>query len=614
MKFILDMVHHNPGEPPFQSAFLNPAHLVDYGYNGQAFKHINCIATFAAAGVDCFPAGSPERAWLDDFTPRIEHEIAAAKTKGLKVFYHIDLFVLPKRLVEHFKDEICDPQTGRILLDRQRTFNLHRILFNELCARFPQVDGFIIRVGETYLYDTPHHTGNGPIPHLGQAWTPEYAYQELLDGNPVEPNWSDAQTDAYVKLIRFLRREICVQHEKILIFRTWDMFPDKLHARLDHYLAVTDKIRPHEKLIFSIKHTALDFWRYVKVNECLTRGKHPQIIEVQCQREYEGKGAYPNYVMDGVVNGFEEDIRRTGLKDLLANPKILGVYSWSRGGGWYGPHLQCELWPDLNAYVLGQFVQNPDRSEEEIFCDYVRERLKLKGRDARNFRALCELSATAILKGRYCAAFDRDLGGGLLPTACWMRDDRLGGRIQLKLVFEYLYQRGLIREALREKAEAVTLWRKIEELAGQIAWPSGEIGGFVKVSAQYGHLLFNIVHEGWRVLAAGFVGDRTGLYDRAEIQNAAAHYMACWRKYRVLAAAPLCASLYKGRYFNLPGTPLVAGLDESVAHYEQLACPANEHPQAKADETNKFSAASTKAAAGNGSGFSNPESASPTTS
>ena len=58
---------------------------------------------------------------------------------------------------------------------------------------------------------------------------------------------------------------------------------------------------------FSIKHTALDFWRHVKVNECLTRGKHPQIIEVQCQREYEGKGAYPNYVMDGVINGFEEN-------------------------------------------------------------------------------------------------------------------------------------------------------------------------------------------------------------------------------------------------------------------------------------------------------------------
>jgi hypothetical protein len=577
VKLILDMVHHNPGELPIESAFLSPAHLADYGYNGQVFKHINCVATFAAAGVDAFPAGSPDRAWLDEFTPHIAEEIAAAKAKGLKVFYHVDLFVLPKLLVEHFKSEICDPQTGRILLDRPKTLELHRVLFDELTARFPQVDGFIIRVGETYLYDTPYHTGNGPIPRLGPDWTPDYAYRELLDDKPVEPNWSAAQTDAYVKLIRFLRSEICVRHEKIVIFRTWDVFPDKLHARLDHYLGVTDQIKPHQNLIFSIKHTALDFWRHVKINESLTRGKHPQIIEVQCQREYEGKGACPNYVMDGVINGFEENAKKIGLKDLLTNSQILGVYSWSRGGGWYGPYLPCELWPDLNAYVLGQFAQSPARAEEEIFRDFARERLHLNGEDIKRFRQLCLLSAKAILKGRYCEVFDRGLRGSLLPTALWMRDDRLGGRVQLKLVLDYLFKHNLLDAALREKAEAVALWEKIEELAVEICWPAGELGDFAKISTQYGHLLFSIVYEGWRVLVAGHVGDLTGHYHGEEVMEASENYLACWRKYQLLAESPLCASLFKARYFNLPGTPEVAGLDESVAHYENLARTANDH-------------------------------------
>ena len=129
MRYMLDMVHHNPGEPPFQTRFSDPAHLVDYGFNGQVFKHINCIATFAATGVDCFPPGSPERAWLDTFTPGIEREIARAKAHGLKVFYHLDLFVLPRRLVDHFRAEICDPATGRIRLDHPRTLELHAILF-----------------------------------------------------------------------------------------------------------------------------------------------------------------------------------------------------------------------------------------------------------------------------------------------------------------------------------------------------------------------------------------------------------------------------------------------------------------------------------------------------
>lgn len=572
MKFILDMVHHNPGEPPFDSAFLNPEHLVDYGYNGQVFKHLNCIATFAASGVDIFPKGSRDRAWLEQFTPRLEREIAMAKAKGLKVFYHIDLFVLPKRLVEHFRNEICDTQTGRILLDRPKTLELHRMMFDELTARFPLVDGYIIRVGETYLFDSPYHIGNSPIPCIGPSWTPTYLYEETIqECPPSESRWTNVQVEAYVTLIRFLREELCVKHDRQLIFRTWDIFPDRLHARLDHYLEVSDQIEPHKNLMFSIKHTALDFWRRVKVNECLTRGKHPQIIEAQCQREYEGKGAYPNYVMKSVINGFEENAKPIGLRHLVEHPLIQGVYGWSRGGGWYGPYLQCELWPDLNAYVLGKFAQTPARDEAEIFSEYARDRLQLDGDGVTLFRELCELSAKAILKGRYCEVFDRILDESILPTACWMRDDRLGGRVQLKPVLDYLFKNDLLSEALQEKAEAVALWERIRDIAGAIPWPAEKPGEFVMVSAQYGYLLFRIVHAGWRVLIAGHIGDITGNYDQKEILAAAESYRVGCHEYQILAASQVCASLYRGQYFSLPGAEQVVGLDESVAHYESVA-------------------------------------------
>ena len=560
MKFILDMVHHNPGEPPFQTRFLDPAHLANYGFNGQVFKHINCVATFAASGVDCFPAGSPARAWLEKITPAIEREIAAAKKQGLKVYYHVDLFVLPKRLVEHFKNEICDPQTGRISLDRPKTLALHKILFDELTARFPQVDGFIIRVGETYLFDTPHHIGNGPIPRVGPGWTPNYLYAETLAGRPpVEPRWNQTQADAFVRLIRFLREELCVKHGKQIFFRTWDIFPDKLHASLAHYLEVTDQIEPHPLLAFSIKHTALDFWRHVKVNECLTQGRHPQIIEVQCQREYEGKGAYPNYVMDGVINGFEENAKKIGLKDLLGHPKILGVYSWSRGGGWYGPYIENELWPDLNAFVLAQFMKNPARGEEEIFRQYAEERLGLRNGDVNCFRELCLTSARAILKGRHCAAFDAVLQEAVLPTALWMRDDRLGGHEQLAEVLDFLGQKNLFAAALAEKAEAVRLWERIAFLAQQIEWRDHATQQFATVSAQYGLKLFRAVAAGWRVLFAGKVSG-----NEAELESALAAFDAAWADYESLAAQPGCPTLYTGKYFNLPGQPEVSGLSASV--------------------------------------------------
>lgn len=62
-----------------------------------------------------------------------------------------------------------------------------------------------------------------------------------------------------------------------------------------YYLNVSDPIDPHPLFYFCIKHTAGDFWRFSDFNEQLAIGKHAQVVEVQCQREFEGKGAYPTY-------------------------------------------------------------------------------------------------------------------------------------------------------------------------------------------------------------------------------------------------------------------------------------------------------------------------------
>lgn len=571
MKYILDMVHHNPGEPPFDSRFLDPNHLLDYGYNGQVFKHLNCVATFAATGKDFFPAGSEERRWIDAHTAEIKTAIDLAKSCGVQIFFHLDICVLPRAVVTHYRDEVCDPETGRISFERAKTLELHRILFEELAGRFPEVDGYIIRVGETYLFDTPHHVGNGPIPQSGPEWSPEYLYAETLaEQQVVTPNWNHQQRDVYRKLLRFLREEVCERHNKTMIFRTWDTFPDKLHARLDRYLEVSDAVEPHENLIFSIKHTALDFWRHTKFNECLGQGRHPQVVEVQCQREYEGKGAYPNYVMDGVINGFDENRVKKGLKDIIHDPRIVGVFSWSRGGGWFGPYISNELWPDLNAFVLGRFCQEGNQSEAELFVEYARSRIGLSSADTDRFRALCAHASEGILKGRHCRAFDSLLGESVLPTACWMRDDRLGGYNQLSLVLDTLAEKGSFAEALAEKAEAVQCWERVAELAEAIAWPAGETGEFAKVSAQYGLRLFRVVEQGWRVMLTGYCKEHSLEYCPVDLAEAIARYDQCWAAYQALADHPLCPSLYRGEYFSLPGESAVSGMHDSLNKFRKI--------------------------------------------
>ena len=161
LPYRIDMIHHNPGDKPFDTAFSDPEYLRSYGYNAQAFKHINTIATFDAIAPGVFPSTPEESSWRESFTADRVKEIANAKAAGLEVYYHIDLFVLPKKIVEHFAEEILDPQSGRISLNRPKTLEIHRALFNEILERFPEIDGFIIRVGETYLFDTPHHSGDG---------------------------------------------------------------------------------------------------------------------------------------------------------------------------------------------------------------------------------------------------------------------------------------------------------------------------------------------------------------------------------------------------------------------------------------------------------------------
>ena len=61
--------------------------------------------------------------------------------------------------------------------------------------------------------------------------------------------------------IATLREELCVKRNKTVVFRTWDTSAHTLHSNASYYEEVTHRVPPHPKLVFSIKHTALDFWR-----------------------------------------------------------------------------------------------------------------------------------------------------------------------------------------------------------------------------------------------------------------------------------------------------------------------------------------------------------------
>ena len=336
LPLVLDMVCYNPGEPPFATHFADPVYVKNAGFNGKVF-YLFDAATLAVNwdvwDTNILAAGTPDRAWVDAKRADINQKYTAAKAAGLDVYCMSDLILFPKRLINLYGltntyGNINDPNTELWL---RRELNL-------MFTQFPQLDGVVVRIGETYLQDVPYHTGK-------------------ID-NPTSASLT------IIPLMNVLRNEVCVKLGKKVIFRTCNSFD----VATNSFLAVSAAVAPHTNLIWSVKHVEGEFHRGNNFSKVMGLGRHPFIVEVECAREYEGKGAHPEYIANGVIEGFEEHLASLPtnsircVRDLYQqSPLLFGIWTWSRGGGWEGPYLKNELWPDLNAWVMAQWALNPAR-------------------------------------------------------------------------------------------------------------------------------------------------------------------------------------------------------------------------------------------------------------
>jgi len=546
LPWILDMVQSNPGEAVTLSSFNDARKLAGYGYNGQVVNEWtppDTAITFDSLDPRIFPLESDERVWVLTNAGRIDARIRQIHEAGLKALYFDDIITLPKNLVSIYHDQIVDSQ-GRINLDFPMTQQILRVMLNEVFDRFPDLDGLVVRTGESYLFNVPYFTGNDPITR-GAA--------------------------SHLILLNILRDEVCVKRGKLVFYRTWSF--DGFATDPSYYLSVTDNIEPHPNLIFSVKHTAGDFWRTIPFNPTIGIGRHPQIVEIECQREYEAKGATPDYVLGGVIDGFEEfrgSPPPIGLADVADNPIFQGIWTWSRGGGWRGPYIPDELWCDLNAYVASHWAQDVHRSEADVFGDYTRQ-LGLSGSDSKRFRQLALASATGVLHGHYSTLFQ-------MSSLTWTRDQFLGGSDkELAGDFKTVYEKGLTDAVIQEKAGAVVTWQQVAGLAGQISLRDPAAQEYMRTSSQYGLLLYTVIYHGWAVMLKGYEGDQTGTYDTAAIREHLAGYDRAWEAYQALARQPYCPTLYvpysdgtqdaSGLYH----ADLAHGLKPSVDHYRAMA-------------------------------------------
>lgn len=501
--FILDMVHHNPGEDPYQSVYNNPEVIKGMGYNGKVYSLFESPAlaiNWESVDKDILPKGTEDRKWVDNKAAQIRKMHEACIEADIDIYAMSDLILFPKRLIEKYDIEktFGDPKNPL-------TEKFIRAQINEVFDQFPAMDGLVVRIGETYLHDAPYHQGS------------------------IHERKNAEKT--IVPLMQILRDEICIKRNKTLIFRTWGAFD----VDLDTYLKVSNAIEPHEKLIISIKHCEGDFHRGNAFSKVIGEGRHRQIIEVQCAREYEGKGAYPNYVANGVINGFEEHDRMpeeqiNSLSEFATiTPELYaGVWTWTRGGGWNGPYIKNEMWCDINAWVMAQWAKDPTQKEEAIFNRYATEKLKLTGDDIASFRKLCLLSAEAVIRGRNTT--HRDM------NPWWTRDQGIGWPPTPKDT--------IARERnLKQKDESIEKWKEIVKLANSINWENENTRDHAIGSSEYGLCLYTI----YRTLV--YLSDAESRGDKEGIKLWIKAYDKAWLLYNKLPDKyPSLASLYTQDY------------------------------------------------------------------
>ena len=520
MPYNLNMVHNNPGEAPYVTKYNEAEFLKSAGFSGVVpHWHINCAITYDNYKKNVVKKNTDERKWIEKHAEVIDSKLDSLKKEGLEVYPFTDFLVFPKSIWNKYGSEILNKQSkhsNKPNLRNKRTQELLRAQIAGIFSRFPQIDGITLRFGETYLHDTPYHLGNSPI-----------------DGkNEIED---------HILLINILREEICVKHNKKLFYRTWDFYY-RFHNNPDFYLSVTNRVEPHENLIFSIKYQQGDFHRNCSFNPSIGQGKHAQIIESQSRMEAYGKGAHPYYTASGVINGWPEtkyeidwkEFRITdklrnpseprGLKDVLSSGLLQGVVTWSHGGGWQGPYIYHEIWTDLNTYVVSNWSKNPKLTEEEIFYMFTRE-IGLDSRNADRFRQIALLSIEAVRKGQ--------LNSYVQNKVWWARDDFFSASMN-KSVLDEIFQKGVQDKILAEKQEAVSMWLQIEAISKQLESGDKDLQEAIRVSCTYGRIKYQLIEQMWILMLEEYRARTSNDLNNKLVSHAIHRYDELWTEWRNL--------------------------------------------------------------------------------
>lgn len=402
----------------------------EYGYNVALLGSFSRLALLDDAAPGALPPDSALRLKVEKGRRSFAESAKKAAGLGLKVCLSTDEIELPAPV---FARLAVTDKTGkgaaRIDLESDAFWAVYRAKYREVLRAFPQIDYVMVRTGENYS-------------NLTEG---EYAGQMIC--NRTVPRGSDLYVSRMQRLINETRAIVVDECGRKLIWRTWDLGNDGFHASAPLYDRILAGVTQRNGLIFAVKFTQTDYWRYNDFNPCIGRGGVDQIIEFQCAREYEGKGAFPNYVGPEHAEALRKS-QALGAK---------GVWIWDFGGGWGGPKLASDRWARLNIEATAKLVQDPQADPLKLAEAWAAKDFGEKA--APKIAEMLMLSPQCVLKFQYVAPYARK-HRGWLPSRNLMRDDIIRGQNsgeEGSLRRLYDDSKDALDEALAEKTEAVAL-------------------------------------------------------------------------------------------------------------------------------------------------------------
>ena len=360
-----------------------------------------------------------------------------ADKRGMKVFLDSDMLALTPPLARMLRT-LAPNGKGGVDASDPVVWNVYRVGLEELFDDLPSIAGLVIRFGEGgSLYNT--------------------------EGWPYQSEVAVRDAESLRAMLRGLL-PVFEARNKLLVLRSWTVGVGKigrLHTDSDVYDDVLGDI-DSPALIVSTKFTSGDFFSYLPLNRTLAQGRHRRLVEFQAKPEFEGFGAFPNFL--------GEEYARALRVLSSANPQIVGTYVLPQFGGPLraGPRTLYPLkgfwlWTDANVFVASQLAIDPYADVGLLVRRWAEATF---GTDRRIVDAVANMlteTRTAVLKGFYIRPFaEREVRvpGLELPPLMWIFEwDMVGGWHSL-LSLVYRSSREDIGVSIAEGYEAAAAVRK----------------------------------------------------------------------------------------------------------------------------------------------------------